>query len=1066
MSAKIKILLIEDNPSDARLIDIYLKESFLNLYTLTNAPLLSKGIELMDRNKYDIVLLDLTLPDSNGLGTFKKIFEKHPGTPIVVLTGMNDESLGLVTVQLGAQEFLFKNDLDSKILKRSVNYSIERHLLVSKLKEYNNKLEFSEKRLKEAQQIAHVGHWEWDIDSDSMTWSEELYRIYGLNPEEVKPTYQTLMQKVHQEDLPALRSTLESGIHNHNAFSIYYRIIRSDNSVRFIHGNVDVLINEQDKAVRMIGTVQDITEAKREEELEMLSYVAIKSYNSVIISDAQGKIEWANEGFSKLFGYTLEEVKGTSGGILRKEDVANLSETSDVFKTLQTAKRPLAVESRKYKKNGEECWLLTSITPVLNDKGEISKFISIDSNITKQKLAEKELRRTTFLFKQLIENISGGVLFEDEKYNISYINKRFVELFKIDTKPEDIIGQNANEFIENYKNQFQDAEQFAKYTNSILEQKKQVLNEELTLFDGRTFERNGVPVIIDSEFRGYLWLYRDYTDRKKAEEELKTAYKIAEHSLLKGNKALNQLMKAKQQVEEALKIKDQFLANMSHEIRTPMNAVLGFTNLLLKSELTADQKQYINAIKVSGENLIIIINDILDFSKIESGKVTFEKIKFKLKQVLSSLVELMLPKSIEKNIKLSSAVDEKVPDYLIGDPTRLTQILINLAGNAIKFTSKGSVKISVSLIEEKEETVIIEFSIQDTGIGIPENQRSSIFESFTQASNDTTRKYGGTGLGLTITKQLIELQGGAITVKSEVNKGSEFSFRLEFEKSSLTDPQTNDVQDNGTEIKENIEGLNVLLVEDNSLNQILAKKVLTDWKWNVEVADNGLIAVEKAGKNDYDVILMDIQMPEMDGYDATRYIREKISSPKNTVPIIAMTAHALSGEAQKCFSAGMNDYISKPFDPNKLYSKIVSVLSKSKQTNIQIKPSIMTDNPNNGAANGMSIDLTYLKQLASGSNKFITEIITMFLQQTPEALDLMEKHLNNKDWTSLRAIAHKMKPSISFMGINELKDVITAIENNAEREINLESLPELVMKMKNTCQKAYTELEAEQKNFA
>jgi CheY-like chemotaxis protein len=390
------------------------------------------------------------------------------------------------------------------------------------------------------------------------------------------------------------------------------------------------------------------------------------------------------------------------------------------------------------------------------------------------------------------------------------------------------------------------------------------------------------------------------------------------------------LMKAKQQVEEALRIKDQFLANMSHEIRTPMNAVLGFTNLLLKSEMSPEQKQYINAIKVSGENLIIIINDILDFSKIESGKVVFEKTKFNLSQVISSLVELMLPKSTEKNIKLSSSIDTRISDYLVGDPTRLTQILINLVGNAIKFTAKGSVKITVNLVEEKQKSTILRFSVADTGIGIPQNQLSSIFESFTQATNDTTRKYGGTGLGLTITKQLIELQGGKIWVESEVDKGSVFLFQLEFEKSVSSDFKTNGSSNNGTEIVHNIEGLNILLVEDNSLNQILAKKVLTDWKWNVEVADNGLIAIDKVEKNNYDVILMDIQMPEMDGYAATRHIREKLPSPKNNIPIIAMTAHAMTGEAEKCFNAGMNDYISKPFDQNKLYSKIISNVSKHK----------------------------------------------------------------------------------------------------------------------------------------
>ncbi len=264
----------------------------------------------------------------------------------------------------------------------------------------------------------------------------------------------------------------------------------------------------------------------------------------------------------------------------------------------------------------------------------------------------------------------------------------------------------------------------------------------------------------------------DITSRKEMEEELMNANRIAEHSLMKGNKALDQLMKAKKELEESMKVKEQFLANMSHEIRTPMNAIVGFTNLILKSKLKKEHEQYINAIKISGENLLVIINDILDFSKIQSGKFVFEQIELRISQVISTLTELILNKVIEKNIKLTKKIDKKIPDCLIGDPTRLNQILLNLIGNAIKFTEQGEIKITVDLISEIDNDVELKFSIIDTGIGISSDNLSVIFEGFTQASNETTRKYGGTGLGLTIVKQLVELQGGSIQVKSEMGKGS------------------------------------------------------------------------------------------------------------------------------------------------------------------------------------------------------------------------------------------------------------------------------------------------------
>lgn len=385
-----------------------------------------------------------------------------------------------------------------------------------------------------------------------------------------------------------------------------------------------------------------------------------------------------------------------------------------------------------------------------------------------------------------------------------------------------------------------------------------------------------------------------------------------------------ELREAKMISEKSLKYKEQFLANMSHEIRTPMNAIVGFTELVLKTPLYPEQKQYIDAIKTSGENLLVIINDILDFSKIDAGAIHFEQIDFKLSEVISTLTDLMLPKSVEKGIKLSVALNPNVPNGLVGDPTRLNQILLNLVGNAIKFTEKGDIRITAEVNEETNDDVQIRFAVSDTGIGIEPHMTETIFEVFTQSSSDTTRKYGGSGLGLAIVKQFVEKQGGNVWVESQVGKGSTFYFTLRFGKPLSNELPTGTFSKTPDEIFSH--PIKILLVEDNKLNQLLASKAMSSWNWQVVVADNGLIALEKLAKEDFDVILMDIQLPEMDGYEATRSIRNSFEAPKCHTPIIAVTAHAMQSEIAKCKEAGMDGYITKPFSPNMLYEGIMKVI--------------------------------------------------------------------------------------------------------------------------------------------
>jgi two-component system CheB/CheR fusion protein len=360
---------------------------------------------------------------------------------------------------------------------------------------------------------------------------------------------------------------------------------------------------------------------------------------------------------------------------------------------------------------------------------------------------------------------------------------------------------------------------------------------------------------------------------------------------------------------------------MSHEIRTPMNAIIGFTRVILKTDLSDKQKEYLNAIKLSGDTLIALINDILDLAKVDAGKMIFEKKPFKMAVSITSMLQLFDTKIQEKNLKLVINYDKKIPDVLLGDSIRLHQIILNLVSNAVKFTSEGKIAVNTNLLFEDEDKVIIEFEVTDSGIGIPEDNIDLIFENFQQATNGTSSLYGGTGLGLAIVKQLVTSQGGTIRVKSKINEGSTFSFTLPFQKTK----KAAELETNPNELHLSQKDIKVLVVEDMALNQLLMKTILDDFGFERDIAENGKIAIEMLQTKSYDIILMDLQMPVMNGFEATKYIRNTLNLD---IPIIALTADVTTVDLEKCKAVEMNDYIAKPIDEKLLFSKIVELTKK------------------------------------------------------------------------------------------------------------------------------------------
>ncbi len=514
--------------------------------------------------------------------------------------------------------------------------------------------------------------------------------------------------------------------------------------------------------------------------------------------------------------------------------------------------------------------------------------------------------------------------------------------------------------------------------------------------------------------------------RKSAETALQQAHDKLEDTV---SERTLELVEAKEQAEQASRYKSEFLANMSHEIRTPMNAIMGLAYLATKTEMTPKQSDYLNKIQTSSKTLLGIINDILDFSKIEAGHLEIEKTDFSLQGVFDHLSNLVSVDAAEKGIVMNYDIDKKIPAVLVGDSLRLGQVLINLVGNALKFTEQGYIHVSVKIQETEEERVVLHFSVKDTGIGIEPDKADALFAPFIQADGSTTRNYGGTGLGLAISKQLVIMMNGALGVKSQPGRGSTFFFNAEFECShSLhkgVEKQDLLLKKGGVP---DLRGVRVLVVEDSSINQQVAQELLEVTGVRVTIANNGVFAVQAVRAKTFDLVLMDIQMPEMDGYQATRLIRKNVYC--KTLPIIAMTAHAMSGDREKFLAAGMDDHITKPIDPDILYATLTKWMALSSnelhswenndEQDIDVADRFLNALP--------GIDINESLQRVGGNRKLFCKLLREFVRDHGDDANVLAKALNLGEDKQVRHLLHTLRGVAASLGATQLSKKIEALE--------------------------------------
>ncbi|MFT4754123.1 MAG: PAS domain S-box-containing protein [Salibacteraceae bacterium] len=689
----------------------------------------------------------------------------------------------------------------------------------------------------------------------------------------------------------------------------------------------------------------------------------------------EGNFTYINPVMIKVSGFTEKELIGQHFTTFIHPDYVDSLEKLYLNQIAQLSENSVT-EFPIITKDAREIWVNQSATLVIHE-GVALEFMVLAHDITKVKMAKDAVAQSEEKYRGIIENLELGILEVDNNDKVLKAYSQFCKLTGY--SEEDLIGKSPTDLL-------------------LSDEGRSILNQQISERKKGNSGVYEIPIIkkdgskawviisgapfynLDGKQMGSVGIHLDISHRKSIESELQYT---------------------KQKTEELAKVKELFLANISHEIRTPMNAIIGMAELLENSRLDIKQDKYVSAIRSSSKNLLVLVNDLLDFSKIESGKLTIEIIPFNLQELIIKTKELLDPKADENGVRILYDIDPILPKSLLADPTRLGQVLINLVGNAVKFTTDGNVYISAKQVKNNRNIKSILFEIKDEGIGIADSEMLGLFENFTQANQTTARIYGGTGLGLSISHKIVDLMGGKLEVYSQKGRGSTFYFTLELEAAIAAI----ELDSEAHRIRENFHESEILLVEDNPVNVLIAKTNLENWNCRVDVALNGKEAIDKLLVKNYNLVLMDMRMPIMGGLEATQIIRNKL---KLNVPVVAVTGNAIKGDEQKYLKQGMDDYLSKPFEQIDLNKILIKWL------NVQ---SIQEEN---------LIDISSLN--AMGDDDFVDRMIQLFIDESTKELNILEEAIQAKNFSLIKSTAHKMKPSIKYVCIERLYQDIRSIE--------------------------------------